>query len=49
MCIVGQVCTQMVLRSSWIIQLDYLVAQKKFAEPLRQHGGPQYQDYAGLC
>ena len=37
------------LRSSLCIRSDYLVAQKKCAEPSRQHGGPQYKDYAGLC
>ena len=42
-------CPNVVLRSWLSIKSDYLVAQKKCAEPLRQHRGPRYKEYASSC
>ena len=42
-------CLKVVLPSLLRIWSDCLVAAKKCAEPVRQHGGPRYEEYAGLC
>ena len=42
-------CRNVVLCSSLSIRSDYLVAQNKSAEPLRQVGGARYEEYANFC
>ena len=41
-------CPNSILRGPLCIRSDYIVAQRKCMEPLRQAGGPQYEEYAGL-
>ena len=42
-------CPNSILRGPLCIRSDYIVAQRKCMEPLRQAGGLQYEEYAGLC
>ena len=42
-------CPNSILRGPLCIRSDYIVAQRKCMELLRQAGGPQYEEYAGLC
>ena len=41
-------CLNSILRGPLCIRSDYIVAQRKCMEPLRQAGGPQYEEYAGV-
>ena len=41
-------CPNSILRGPMCIRSDYIVAQRKCMDPLRQAGGPQYEEYAGV-
>ena len=41
-------CPNSILRGPLCIRSDYIVARRKCMDPLRQVGGPQYEEYAGV-